>query len=146
MTEHKFTDEEVIKALEWCIQSDSCEYCEYREKTNKDDVCPVRSDALDLIKRQKEEIERLQEKQVEDEQLLNLRVIESVNAVSEAHRKYEMALEEHLKSERAEAIKEFAERLKQTAYTQGSITGYQYQVVDFAEIDNLVKEMTEGKQ
>lgn len=61
MTEHKYTYEEVIRALEWCCQSESCEYCQYREKTNKDDICPIKSDALDLINRQKAEIERLKE-------------------------------------------------------------------------------------
>ena len=59
MTERKFTDEDVIRALEWCIQSESCEYCEYRAGTDMDDACPIKADALNLINRQKAEIERL---------------------------------------------------------------------------------------
>lgn len=49
--------EEIIKALEWCIQSESCEYCEYNE--GKADVCNIRSDALSLIKQLAEENESL---------------------------------------------------------------------------------------
>lgn len=40
--------EQIIKALEWCIQSGTCEYCDYN--TNSLDVCPIRSDALALIR------------------------------------------------------------------------------------------------
>lgn len=89
---------------------------------------------------QKEEIESLREKQAEDEKLLNDRVIESVNAVSKAHLKYENALEEQIKTVKAEAIKEFAERLK-TYYrnldrTAGGLVEY--------HIDVIAKEMLEG--
>ena len=60
MTEHKFTDEEIIKALE-CCSSAECEKCEYVPQGDcyqgslacNDDL--MRS-ALDLIKRQKAEI------------------------------------------------------------------------------------------
>ena len=145
MTEHKFTDEDIIDSLRYhashalarCCQ---CAYLECYENCTE----MLAKDALDLIVRQKAEIEGLREKQVEDEQLLNLRVIESVNAVSEAHRKYERALEEHLKTERAEAIKEFAERLKH-------IIGFDDLVPTdcvmlFPYINNLVKELTEEQK
>ena len=59
MAERKFTDDEIIKALEWCIQNSECEYCEYRERTDKSDICPIRMDALNLINKQNAEIERL---------------------------------------------------------------------------------------
>lgn len=61
MEECKFTDEEIIKALEWCIQNSECEYCEYREKTEKSDICPIRMDALNLINKQNAEIETLKD-------------------------------------------------------------------------------------
>ena len=64
MTEHKFTDEEIIRALECCSD---CE-C-YNAKAQED--CPLikvpfcknymRKQALDLINRQKAEIENLKE-------------------------------------------------------------------------------------
>ena len=59
MEECKFTDEEIIKALELCIQNAFCECCEYRERTDKSDGCPIRSDALNLINKQNAEIEQL---------------------------------------------------------------------------------------
>ena len=44
---------------------------------------------------------------------------------------------------RLQAIKEFAERLKETAYSYSDISGYRSTVVDADNIDDLVKEMTE---
>ena len=41
----------------------------------------------------------------------------------------------------AEAYKEFAERLKEKAYTECDITGHKYQVVQIEEIDNILKEL-----
>ena len=121
MTDHKFTDEQILIYLESaakvadcdgsnCVYKDGCDGClEY--------VC---KEALDLIKRQKAELE-------------DLRKIVYMDRT------------EAIKKLKAEAIKEFAERLKQTVYTHSTITGYQYHVVDVSEIDNLVKEMIEGE-
>ena len=49
--------EQIIKALEWCIQSESCEYCGYRDNV---DVCSIRSDALAVIKKQEDQIFKLE--------------------------------------------------------------------------------------
>ena len=47
---------------------------------------------------------------------------------------------------RAEAIKEFAERLKERAYTSSDWShGEHPQVVECDDIDDIVEEMTEGK-
>ena len=46
---------------------------------------------------------------------------------------------------KSEAIKEFAERLKSQAYSYSDICGYRSTVVDVAEIDGVLKEMT-GEQ
>lgn len=59
MAERKFTDDEIIKALELCIQNGECEHCEYRERTDKSDICPIRTDAFNLINRQNAELEQL---------------------------------------------------------------------------------------
>lgn len=76
MTEHKFTDEEVIKALECCAKAKcwgdcvdmSCpaathKGCRFYLRTDEDYEGVIQDemlkDALDLIKRQKAEIERL---------------------------------------------------------------------------------------
>lgn len=53
-----------------------------------------------------------------------------------------MSLPNMAKAERKEAIKEFAERLKETAYSYSDICGYSQTVVDVDSIDKLVKEMT----
>ena len=79
------------------------------------------------------ENERLKEKIIEDAKLLNDRVIQSVNAVSKAHLKYEKALEENLKTAKADAIKEFAERLKEYSEWHSYVTP--------RDIDHLVKKM-----
>lgn len=55
------------------------------------------------------EIERLKEKCIEDDKLLNDRVTESVNTVSKAHLKYENALEEQLKTSETRAYNKFAD-------------------------------------
>ena len=59
MTEHKFTDEDVIKALESCQES-ACLVCPYNVvyAVCRDVMC---GDVLDLINRQREEIEIIKE-------------------------------------------------------------------------------------
>ena len=62
MTDHKYTDEEVIKALEHCANSNTtepyCNGCPY--ETTVYCASALSIDTLDLIKRQMAEIERLQ--------------------------------------------------------------------------------------
>ena len=77
---------------------------------------------LDLINHQKAEIERLE-----------------TNCLSMAQTMPNMA-----KAERAEAVKEFAERLKEYVESYDVTTGYRVTIVQAVEeetIDNLVKEM-----
>ena len=77
----------------------------------------VISEAIDLINRQKAEIERLK------------------------HRKTELQIRnQELQHEKSEAIKEFAEKLKEKSWIGMWETVAH---VDVDEIDNLVKEMTE---
>lgn len=116
MTEHKFTDDEIIRALECCSGNGNCKDCPY-DKTG----CEFEKDALDLINRQKAEIERLRKYDEERDIRLHARLKENA---------------------RAEAIKEFAERLKEQANRNDLI----YYRVDDTDIDKLVKEMTEGKE
>ena len=134
------TDNEIIKALECCGNSltETCDNCPYRdnEKWHKT-YCTFTlcDDALDLINRQKAEIERLtinmnafglgmkREKERADRNLDNLKAV----------------LDE--RANHSEAVKEFAERLKEIAL-QDSAFGY----VDCYDIDNLVKEFTEGDE
>ena len=128
------TDEQIIKALECCATDDGddcfqCPYCNlFFEPGNGGCVNRCRKDALDLINRQKAEIERLQSRnkflEIEYKNMSNL-------------------FQTRIQTSTIETIKEFAERLKETAYSHSDISGYQSIVVDADTIDNLVKEMAE---
>ena len=128
------TDEQIIKALRCCGMRDcgKCPYVGFKEECSNLSIL-----ALDLIDRQKEEIERLKKN------------IDGLNIFTT----------NHMKVIRVQAIKEFAERLKSRlanlsvqTKTHGRKTTPNY-VDDIAnqilhdvvpqEIDNLVKEMTE---
>ena len=115
------TDNEIIKALECCgnIVDSTCKECAYHETYNASCVVRLMRNALDLINRQKAEIESLK------------------------HRKTELQIRnQELQHEKSEAIKEFAERLKEKATS----TFYEeHKYVDTEDIDNLIKEMTEEK-
>lgn len=58
MTDKKFTDEEIIETLECCAYSDGCERCQCSKQC---DGAEHLINALDLINRQRAEIERLKE-------------------------------------------------------------------------------------
>ena len=123
------TDNEIIKALEGMTYGGhSCMHCKYGT-TKGDDRCGLQGckigrDALDLINRQQAEIERYKAEHKEfAKKLSNLHS----TALMVMDRRNEV---------RAEAIKEFAERVKERAFDDGKF-------VCTARIDNLVKEMTE---
>jgi hypothetical protein len=125
MKDRNFTDDEVIKALECCTLGD-CFPCAYG---NIGTGCRdnMNADALALINRQKAKIEALQ---MDNAQLQSDIVNANMNL---EHIQYEYEL---LKQEKsvviAEALKEFAERLKP------KLSYYDEYIVDA-----LVKEMTE---
>ncbi len=82
MTDHKFTDEEVIKALECCLNSRhlmSCQECCFRGKS-VNCVYWLEYNALDLINRQKAKIERLYK---EIERISKMTVETSVKELTE---------------------------------------------------------------
>ena len=121
MTEHKFTDEEVIKALAFHAYGNG--HCL---------ECPIRIDgcssimaslALKLINRQKAEIEKLREKY--DRARFNLQAV----------------LDE--RADHSEAIKEFAHILKHKMFEEDFLLCEPCVMADI--IDNLVKEMV-GEQ
>ena len=132
-------DNEIIKALECCIPSyhKNCNECVYSKNKSAGlsvKVCSedMRSDALDLIKRQKAEIERLT-----SGKCVYLSDDETTEYCVEGPCPY-------YKTEaqiRAEAIKEFAERLKKISNISGDILGWRDVTTNEMDIDNLVKEM-----
>ena len=116
------TDNEIMKALECCIEVDACHRCPYGAACLDDKYKSIiAKDALDLINRKGAEIERLQT------ELVATRYSE--NAFKEENRRL-------VKLRKVDAIKEFAERLKK------KVVEYHCAEVVFVEsIDNLLKEM-----
>ena len=106
-------DNDIIKALGCCAVSncDDCPYFKFGNCLEK-----LQLDAVDLINRLKAENERLKDMVAQNEGVLP---------------KYENLI-------KSEAIKEFAERLKE------SLEG-KTDPVDEYDIDVLVKKMTEGR-
>ena len=105
------TDNEIIKALECCSQEDMCQSCPYGAACLDEKYVSVLSkDALDLIKRQKAEIERLQyiKKHINDV-ILEDCVLETPEAYNMSFQKLIKKLT-NTKAAKSEAIKEFAER------------------------------------
>ena len=122
------TDNEIIKALECCEAGVQCD-AECPAADYVDFICNLqRRDIISLINRQKAEIESLQQKY----------------ELSEAEREANVkGFTENLETVRAEAIKEFAERLKSTMFNEDFLL---CEPCDMANIiDNLVKEMTEDE-
>ena len=117
MTDKKFTDEEIIRNYEWCIgcTSDRCRECTMDEE---DFFFFFLQDlVLDLINRQKAEIEKLKGSTIVSN------IMESQRIKREA---------------KAEAYKEFAEIIKDKWFDNR----YDSPDVDFDDfISNLLKEM-----
>ena len=126
------TDKDIIKALGCCRNGSDCDGCRYGYLRTKNGLCvdTMHSDALDLINRLKAENKTLTEY---NDNLL------SANAALSC------ALLDEVEKAKTEAIKEFAEKLKERAVP--SVVGVRcyYNVVSTKGIDNLVKEMTEGQ-
>lgn len=131
------SDEDIIKALECCKEAKLNQDCldlecpfatEYGCNI---DVEELRNAALDLINRQKAEIDRLQRDIASQKDLIESMYIGQKGLVDYA---------------KSNAIKEFVERLKsKMIITHKSKEGYCVYEFDDELIDNLVKEMTESK-
>ena len=117
------TDEQVIKALECCIRDD-CDNCPLNCLVNKNDNCyeVVKKIALDLIIRQKAEIERLEE-------MLDGSVSGERNAV------------DNILYERAEAITAYYEEVKKRC-----IEGGIYPAFVRRQMEAVKKEMVGDKE
>ncbi len=117
------TDNDIVKALECCV--DWCGNVSCWDYPLKNTGCihfDKLKESLDLINRQKAEIERLKE---------------HCSKCGEKTTKTILNLQELLGTAKAEAYKEFADRLKENSIATFSWNG----VVLVEEIDNLLKEM-----
>lgn len=123
------TDNEIIKALECCTgQLDEGLDCTVCPFMNTDNCMRNELLALDLIKRQKAEIERLNKENRILSENADTAFQDGLNEAQDLYR-------EQVKSEvSAEAIKEFAERLKAEVGCFGK------HITD-GDIDSFVKEM-----
>lgn len=114
------TDNEIIKALECCTDEsyENCNECPYSIDTVSCERMKLLEDSLDLINRQKAEIEGLKEDRNNYQNLYCLTV-------------------EDLDTAKLEAIKEFAEKLKNA----WSDNRYDSPDIDFDYFVDLVQEM-----
>lgn len=131
------TDNEIIKAMENCMRNDaarrSCIRCDYFNYSNNC-LDKLVNDALDLINRQKAEIERLQK----ENKILS---VNSDTAFQDGLNEAQDLYAEQIKNEvRSEAITEFADRLRKyynrLDNSQGSLISF--------HIDQIAKETKEG--
>ncbi len=129
MTDKKFTDEEIIRNYEWCIgcTSDRCRECTMDEEGFCEEE--LQDLVLDLINRQKAEIERLKsmnqakldcihDLQSENEELTYevdslKKQMEWLTGYNQNLMSANTALSEEIFIAKAEAYKEFANKVKQ---------------------------------
>lgn len=116
MTDTKFTDEEIIKALECHIKAEDCEGCEMFGGCEE---IILTERVLDLINRQKAEIEKLKGSTI-------------VNNIMESQKIKKVA--------KAEAYKEFAEKLENEINCRTTLSREQDKNVIHI-MHNLLKEM-----
>ena len=124
MPNKKMTDNEIVKGLEiHCNGEIGCQGCPLEKESDGLCVDCLARASLDLINRQKAEIERLNKA---------LQVIE----VMEEQHKW------GLNKAKAEAYKEFADRLKQQKYQSSDWShGEHPYVVEESDIDNTLIEL-----
>lgn len=135
MTDHKFTDDEIVKALECCSKDvpiqNSCEGCPF---AGKKCAAFLPQTALDLINRQKVEIESLK---IANEKMYSANKEQEAEIEALKEEVNRLSFWNHIK--RTAVIDEFAERLKKKYYGRYECSHDYIRSI----IDALVKEMTE---
>lgn len=141
MTDKKLTDKDVVEGLERCISTTTdkaCAGCPFNKQNLCDkDQWALERYALDLIKRQKSEIERL--KSANDEKFRQW------DMLAEKTKQHYADLYNEAKDKlKAEAYKEFAEALREhydnPVWYLGGSNGF------FDNLDSFVKEMVGEKE
>ena len=131
MTDNKFTDEEIIKALEYCnADKNECNKCVLQKECESNPFySAVAEHALNIINRQKSEIERLKE--------CPKCVYEYDGEMTEYCVQGPCSNFKTVEQIKAEAYKEFAERLKEKKMQ----STMDKRICTFEMIDGLLKEM-----
>ena len=144
----KLTDSEIVKGIEYCSKQESdenCKKCPIYKQCNED-PCYEEKLALDLINRLQAENERLEDVKKHIDTVIH-RDCEYPSA--ETYNKAFQKVLEHLydnATAKAEAYKEFAERLKKALYSDSCRLVFESDLNIFeCAIDNLLKEMLGGK-
>lgn len=136
-------DNDIIKALECCINGEGCnDRCPYHKYQHEVHCIEQHGhDLLDLINRLQTEIGRLNHIRAE--------LSKEIDKLRDMVAQNEGVLPRYEQLIKTEAIKEFAEKLKKSAFECDVSLGYGMshctEVVTIIEIDDLVKEMTEGE-
>lgn len=163
MTDKKYIDEDTISSLELIATTRNCNECKIRNckwgTCNCEQI--TANAALDLIKPQKIEIERLrkevnlisiqfqdlQERYEEAQAEIERLNAENMLTISErnAFRTSFYDVLKQFKIAKSEAYKEFAERVKEFMHNKfKALDEYEFEYITERDIDNLLKE-TEGK-
>ena len=146
MTDHKYTDEEVIRALECCAHADCMNCPRWSEEWTSGMCADFLSDVLDLVNRQRAEIAALVSAvdnsteeflKLHDEYQNQKAEIERLTIEYAGFRGAANSLKMHYNNARAEAIKEFAERVK--AHTAHLFSGVDVRYI----VDELVADVTD---
>ena len=128
MEEKKLTDEEIVKALECCINSEGCDCgnCSY----NNNDDCQHRSgeDLLDLIHRLQDEIERLTEK------ASYRKIPEGAVVLTEKEYKRYERIEKIIKLAKMEKAIGYEVKNGKLYYFTNMLEGFEYEFKDLQEI------------
>ena len=151
-TDKKLTDEEIISSLEVIATTRNCNECKIRNcKWGTCNCSQITANAaLDLINRQKAEIEKLEKENTvfgeiikkQDDEISALRkdLLKRENleeSFSKSVKQFDKRLEKTVKLERAEAVKEFAEKLKNEINIRTTYSREQDKNV-MRMIDNLI--------
>ena len=138
MTDKKFTDEEIVRNYEWCIgcTSDRCRECTMDEQGFCEEE--LQDLVLDLINRQKSEIERLKTENkiyIDANQVIGYQRDQRDKEIDELQKQID-GLDVRENKIKSEAYKEFAERLKKETLSDRG-----YDILQQGTIDNILKEM-----
>lgn len=142
MPDKKLTANEIIKALECCADiNDKCPKCPLKDKNRESCVGILMSNALDLINRLQAENEKMQIVKKHIGTLI-CRGVEYPSAET-YERAFEKALEQLYDNTnaKAEAYKEFDERLKEDCLSYPLEKDDITMLVDVESYNNLLKEL-----
>ena len=134
---NKLTDKEIVKALECCSIEHACGKCPYARNKGCSCINGILKDALDLINRLQADNERFKKGLPMSASFLfeKAELDELLTRTVEAEASFKTKI-------KAEARKEFAERLKELMYQSSDWSHGEHPfVVEESDIENLLIEM-----